>query len=40
MSNRNVACKMALGDPALLADASQVLGEVHCVDTRERGNGS
>jgi hypothetical protein len=39
MSNRHVVCRMALGDPTLLADAGQTLGAVHCVDSRLRGDG-
>jgi hypothetical protein len=38
LSNRDVICRMALGDPTLLADADQALGEVHCVDSRLRGD--
>jgi len=40
MNNRDVICRIALGDPTLLVDASQVLGVVHCVDSRQQEEGS
>lgn len=40
VGNRDVICRMAVGDTTLLSDAQQTLGAVTCVDSRAREGGS